>query len=175
MPTYTAFLQDMWLATGSRGEIVAAIRAMPDPSRANDLLVFDDATGRQVDFDLRDTAEEPEAARPRGRPSLGVVAREVTLLPRHWDWLAEQPEGASAALRRLVEEARKRDDGGRAGKDAAFRFMTAIAGDRANFEEATRALYAGDIDRMAALMAEWPVGIRNHALSLAAGSGAIGG
>lgn len=166
MPTYTAFLEDMWIATGSRGEIVAALRAMPAPARASDLLVFDDETGGQIDFDLRDAEDVGDVVRPRGRPSLGVVAREVTLLPRHWDWLAARPEGASAALRRLVEDARKREGGGRAGRDAAYRFLSAIAGDRPHFEEATRALYAGERDRFTALMADWPVGIRNHALSL---------
>lgn len=167
MPTYTAFQEDMWIATGSRGEVVAALRAMPAPARASDLLVFDDETGRQVDFDLRDDSDGGDTPpRPRGRPSLGVVAREVTLLPRHWDWLAAQPEGASAALRRLVEAARKRDGGGRAGKDAAYRFLSAIAGDRPGFEEAIRALYADDRPRFAALTADWPVAIQTHALSL---------
>ncbi|SNS15326.1 hypothetical protein SAMN06295912_10214 [Sphingomonas laterariae] len=169
MPTYTAFIQDMWIATGSRDEIVATLRTVPPPPRASDLLVFDDASGRQIDFDLRESGEEADAPRPRGRPSLGVVAREVTLLPRHWDWLAAQPGGASAVLRRLVDEARKRDGSGRAGKDAAYHFLSAIAGDRPRFEEATRALYADDRDRFAALMADWPVGIRNHALALAFG------
>jgi len=172
MPTYTAFQEDMWIATGSRAEVVAALREMPEPARASDVLVFEDETGRQIDFDLREMTEQAAEApsRPRGRPSLGVVAREVTLLPRHWDWLAAQPEGASAALRRLVEEARKRDGGGRAGKDAAYRFLSAIAGDRQGFEEAIRALYADDRPRFESLMAGWPIGIRNHALSLLDGA-----
>ena len=175
MPTYTAFQEDMWIATGSRAEVVAALRDMPAPARASDVLVFDDETGRQVDLDLRDTseAEVVPSARPRGRPSLGVVAREVTLLPRHWDWLAAQPEGASAALRRLVEAARKREGGGRAGKDAAYRFLSAIAGDRPGFEEAIRALYADDRGGFEGLMADWPVGIRVHALALIDGGRAV--
>lgn len=170
MPSYTAFQDDLWIATGSRSEIIAAVQAMPQPARASDLLIFDDETGRQIDFDLREAVDvETEAAqqpRPRGRPSLGVVSREVTLLPRHWDWLADQPEGASATLRRLVEAARKRERPERAGKDAAYRFLSAIAGDRPGFEETIRALYADERDRFAHLMAEWPVAIRSHALSL---------
>lgn len=172
MPSYTAFQDDMWIATGSRAEIIAALREMPQPARASDLLVFDDETGRQVDFDLRGPApvtDAPDQPRPRGRPSLGVVAREVTLLPRHWEWLAAQPEGASAALRRLVEQARKHEGGGRAGKDAAYRFLSAIAGDRPGFEEAIRALYADDRSRFTSLMADWPVAIRTHAISLCDG------
>jgi hypothetical protein len=97
MKTYTAFAEDMWLATGTREEVAATLRTMPDMQRASDLLVFDDEDGRQIDFDLRETPPAEEAPRPRGRPSLGVVAREVTLLPRHWDWLGEQPGGASRA------------------------------------------------------------------------------
>lgn len=173
MPTYTVFQEDMWIATGSRAEVVAALRDLPAPARASDLLIFDDETGRQVDFDLRDAGEAEAPARPRGRPSLGVVAREVTLLPRHWDWLATQPEGASAALRRLVEAARKREGGGRAAKDAAYRFLSAIAGDRPGFEEAIRALYADDRERFEALIAGWPVGIRIHALALVDGGRAV--
>jgi len=132
MKTYTAFAQEMWVATGSRAEIVAALAAMPAmPAmpRADDLLVFDDDDGRQIDFDLRE-APEPEAPRGRGRPALGVVAREVTLLPRHWDWLNEQPGGASAALRKLVDAARKAEGDGAARRNAAYRFLTVMAGDR---------------------------------------------
>jgi uncharacterized protein len=167
MTTYTAFAQDMWLATGSRADVTAALRAMPPLPRSSDLLVFDDADGRQIDLDLRETPEEEASPRPRGRPSLGVVAREVTLLPRHWDWLAAQPGGASAVLRRLVEEARKAGDGGRAGRDAACRFLTVMAGDRPGYEEATRALYADDRERYEAESGGWPPAVRDYARGLA--------
>ncbi|RKP59042.1 DUF2239 family protein [Pararobbsia silviterrae] len=108
--------------------------------------------------------------RGRGRPKLGVVAREVTLLPRHWAWLAAQPGGASVALRKLVEEARRAreaDDARRAAKDRAYHFMSAIAGDLPGFEEAIRALYADDRARMDALIVDWPDDIRDHARALA--------
>jgi len=168
MKTYTAFAQDMWLATGSRDEVVAALRAMPPLDRASDLLVFDDEDGRQIDFDLSEPAPAPsEAPRPRGRPSLGVVAREVTLLPRHWDWLGEQPGGASAALRRLVDAARKAEGDGAARRNAAYRFLTAMAGDRPGYEEAIRALYADDRPGFEALSEGWPSAIRVHAIGLA--------
>ena len=168
MKTYTAFAQEMWVATGSRVEIVAALNAMPDLPRADDLLVFDDEDGRQIDFDLRGQPE-PEAPRPRGRPALGVVAREVTLLPRHWDWLSEQPGGASAALRRLVDAARKAEGDGAARRNAAYRFLTVMAGDRSGYEEAIRALYADDRTRFESLASQWPRAIRDHAIGLAWG------
>lgn len=166
MKTYTAFAQEMWVASGSRAEIVAALAAMPDLPRADDLLVFDDEDGRQIDFDLRETPE-PEAPRGRGRPALGVVAREVTLLPRHWDWLNEQPGGASAALRKLVDAARKAEGDGAARRNAAYRFLTVMAGDRPGYEEAIRALYADDRARFEALAAPWPRAIRDHGIGLA--------
>jgi hypothetical protein len=166
MKTYTAFAQEMWVASGSRAEIVAALRAMPDLPRADDLLVFDDEDGRQIDFDVR-TPPEPEAPRPRGRPALGVVAREVTLLPRHWDWLNEQPGGASAALRRLVDTARKAEGDGAVRRNAAYRFLTVMAGDRPGYEDAIRALYADDRPRFETLARPWPGAIRDHAIGLA--------
>jgi uncharacterized protein len=166
MMTYTAFAEDAWLATGSREEIVAALRAMPEMPRADALLVFDDQDGRQIDFDLRDTASA-EAPRTRGRPSLGVTAREVTLLPRHWEWLNEQPGGASAALRRLVDDARKSEGDGHARRNAAYRFCTVMAGDKPDYEEAIRALFADQREQFEARSARWPKAIRDHAIGLA--------
>ena len=156
-------------------------------------MIFDDATGRLVDVDFRGTADdvlrrlaeaaavEPAAtesepdgqATPRGpgRPRLGVVAREVTLLPRHWDWLSSQPGGASVALRKLVEQARRVNEGRdrvRQSQEAANRFMTALAGDLAGFEEATRALFAGKQERFDDLVESWPVDVRDYARELAA-------
>jgi len=126
---------------------------------------------------LRDTPraapEEPAATTRRpGRPKLGVVAREVTLLPRHWEWLAAQPGGASVALRKLVEEARRRDDSterARRAREAAYRVMHALAGDRPHFEEASRALFAADRATFRAKIARWPKDIREHLDRLAFG------
>jgi hypothetical protein len=114
--------------------------------------------------------DAPPAPRGPGRPKLGVVAREITLLPRHWDWLAQQRGGASVALRRLVDEARRTHEGKdriRHAQDAAYRFMSTIAGNRPNYEAAIRALFAGEPVRFATLIAEWPADIRKHALKLA--------
>ncbi len=167
--TLTAFAGDIWIATGDEAEIRAALRAMGEAAQS--VLLFDDESGRQVDIDLREGSTQPP--RGRGRPRLGVQAREVTLLPRHWDWLAQQSCGASAALRRLVDQARKASEPGptpRAARDAAYSFLTAMAGDRPGYEEAIRALYAGDADLFHRLSQSWPVGIRDHGRALAAPS-----
>lgn len=178
MPTpprfITAFADDRRLAAGAAAEVAVAVKRAIEAGETAQVLIFDDATGRLIDFDLRggeaDVAARltpPEETRGRGRPKLGVVAREVTLLPCHWDWLAAQPGGASVALRRLVEAAR-RDPAARkaAARDAAYRVMAALAGDRAGFEEATRALFAGDRARLEAEIAAWPAGVRSHVLDL---------
>lgn len=174
---YTAFIGDTQLARGAPGDVLVAVKDRLAQDGAASILVFDDATGRSVDVDLRGSDEEirarvDPAAAPRGpgRPKLGVVAREVTLLPRHWDWLGLQRGGASVALRRLVDEARSRTAGAtaiRQAQEAADRFMSVTAGDRSGYEEASRALYARDGERFDALAAAWPDDIRVHARRLA--------
>jgi len=174
--TFTAFAGLVRVAAGTRDEMVARLRAHGDDSPLP--LVFDDRTGEQVDLDLRDAAAAPEVAeehgaRSVGRPRLGVVAREVTLLPRHWDWLSRQPGGASVALRRLIDEARRVNagaDGQRAAREAAYRFMTAIAGDLPGFEEAARALFADERQRFEGFIDAWPVDVRNYLQALSAGA-----
>ena len=175
--TYTAFADDRMVASGPLRPMLAAAKSFLEKKPAVRLLVFEDHSGREVDFDFRGTLEEvlaralpPAAAARPGRPKLGVVGREVSLLPRHWEWLEQQPSGISAALRRLVDEARKREPGkqrARALREAAGRFMTAMAGDRPGFEEATRALYAGDERRLEGLVSSWPVDVRAKALRYA--------
>jgi hypothetical protein len=163
-PTLTAFVDGVRIASGGAAQVAAVLRDRADAHEPPPILLSD-ADGRTVDIDLRTpleapTAETPPLARPtRGRPRLGVVPREVTLLPRHWDWLAAQPGGASAALRRLVEEARKTHadtDRLRTQREAAYRAMSALAGDAAGFEAAARALFAGDRTALDAIMATWP-------------------
>ncbi len=176
-PTYTAFAGDQRVASGDLATTLRAAKAYLDRRPRAQLLIFDDSTGRQVDFDLRGSADEvvaralpPQPERRPGRPRLGVVAREVTLLPRHWEWLAEQPSGASATLRRLVDEARRHETpAARAKRSAAIsgRAMTVLAGDRPGFEEAYRALDAGDRARFEELTRDWPAGVRDYLLELA--------
>ncbi len=170
---HTAFAGDRLLARGDLAVMVAAVKDAVDGGCEN-VLVFDDDTGRQVDLDVRGTLADalaralPEQPKPGpGRPKLGVVSREISLLPRHWEWLEGQPQGASAALRRLVDDARKREPDTRRRRDAAGRFMWTMAGDLPRFEDATRALYAGDRGTLEALVACWPADVRDHVLRLA--------
>ena len=164
--TLTAFLGAEIVASGPEEDVAAAVRSLASQRGMPNLHVFDDATGKPVDIDRVSAAATP---RPAGRPKLGVVAREVTLLPRHWEWLASQPGGASAALRRLVEAARKEQGAqGPAAREAAYRFMLDMAGDRPGYEEATRALFAGDRARLEEQIRDWPDDVRDHALRLAA-------
>ena len=187
------------LLSGALVDVALAVKAAIENGSSSPILVFDDATGRVIDLDLRGTNAEtierlsrsPEASvgryrhppseappseneafgpRGRGRPKLGVISREVTLLPRHWEWLAAQPGGASIVLRRLVEEARRNDCIGRqpaAAKEASYQFMLGIAGDLPGYEEATRALFTGDRQRLEHWIEGWPEDIRAHVLHLA--------
>ena len=194
----TAFDNHHLLARGPLSEVAVQVKNAPHGGAKGPLLVFDDATGEVIDLDVRgseaeilgrlanrggkppDSVDPAEAgdsnesvARGRGRPKLGVVAREVTLLPRHWEWLATQPGGASVVLRRLVEEARRAGaerNKTRLMHESAYRFMVAMAGDLAGFEEATRALFAGRTDAFEQHMAPWPKDVREHALNLALGT-----
>ncbi|NHL65010.1 DUF2239 family protein [Burkholderia ambifaria] len=193
LPSYTAFDGHRRLVSGPLATVALAVRQAAGDATPGTILIFDDATGRAIDLDLRGTADEIRARyaaapadasapageptgegepRGRGRPKLGVVSREVTLLPRHWDWLAAQPGGASVALRKLVEDARRTHAAADRRRDAqarAYHFMSAIAGDLPGFEEAARALYANDLARLAELIAGWPDDVRDHALALARG------
>jgi len=178
--TFAAFVGTRLLAWGELGLVLRAAKEQVDRGKADGLLMFEDRTGKQVDFDFRGTDDEVvERAMPtpapagRGRPKLGVLSREVSLLPRHWEWLEEQPHGISAALRRLVDDARKREPGeqrARLARTAAHAFMTTMAGDRAGFEEALRALYAKDRERFEQKIVRWPGDVRRHAERLAEAS-----
>jgi hypothetical protein len=176
VPTYSAFLGDSMLAFGQRDRVLTLLKAAFDKDPGAPVLIFEDRTGKQVDFDLRGSLAEilarhaPAPARVGpGRPKLGVVAREISLLPRHWEWLERQASGASAAIRRLVDEARKRNpaaEESRARIDATARFLSAMAGNLSGYEEAIRALYARDQARFHRLMRTWPRDIRAHARRL---------
>ncbi|MCU0647483.1 MAG: DUF2239 family protein [Gemmatimonadaceae bacterium] len=198
----TAFADSSNVASGPLRDVALALRRRVADGETRRLVVTDDATGGPIELHLDVSEEElrlrllararadvtarmareqhPEgpdtgaSVRGRGRPRLGVVAREVTLLPRHWEWLTAQRGGASAALRRLVDEARRIDHGPAATREAAqhaaYSFMRDMAGDAPGYEEALRALFADDIDRMATHMASWPPDVRAHALHLARGA-----
>ena len=187
MSSCTAFAHHRFLASGAPAEVALIVKRTLEADPGDTVLAFDDATGRMVEFDLRgteaavaarhapgpDTAVAGGTATPRaaGRPKLGVVGREVTLLPRHWDWLASQPGGASITLRKLVDTARVANrgrDAARQAQTAADRFMLTMLGDAPSYEEAARALYAGDGAAFAMRTEPWPTDLRDHARRLAA-------
>jgi uncharacterized protein len=184
-----AFEGDRRIAAGDLREVARAAKQALDRRSDASILIFDGRTGEPVDLDFRGSIADvlarlpdsidmsaaiddaaPSAPRGPGRPKLGVVAREVTLLPRHWDWLAQQAGGASVAIRKLVEEARRtgeRKDRIRQAQEATYRFMSVMAGNRPHYEDAIRALFANDSIHFEKLIAEWPADIRDHAAALA--------
>jgi hypothetical protein len=157
-----------WVAGRAGGPASALARGsapapVEDPSHPS-------ATGALTGQDGPDPgAGHAAGRRGPGRPRLGVVGREVTLLPRQWDWLAAQPGGASVALRKLVEAARKADQSPqriRRTQDTAYRFMHALSGDLPGFEEATRALYRWDLPELERLTGSWPRDVRDHLIGI---------
>jgi uncharacterized protein len=186
--TYIAFEGDRCLASGDLSDVARAAKQALDRDEAASILVFDGRTSGPIDIDFRGSIDDvlarlpdfpgvaasenaaPAGPRGPGRPKLGVVAREVTLLPRHWEWLAQQPGGASVALRKLVDTARRTGEDGdrlRQAQEAAYRFMSVMAGNRPRYEDAVRALFASDSRGFEKLIAEWPADVRDHTAKLA--------
>lgn len=207
----TAFAGHNLLASGPLDLVALAVRKADRDGADGPLLVFDDASGRVIDLDLRGSeadvlgrladrgaarpgpAQRQEKPRGRGRPKLGVVGREVTLLPRHWDWLEQQPGSASQVIRRLIDAARREEGGAavaarpadpagsvhparpatrRVRAERTYRVMTALAGDLPGYEEALRALFVGNDGALAVISARWPVDIAAYVQRLAGLDGA---
>lgn len=185
--TFAAFAGDQLIAIGNIETVIQKTKERLDQGESRGILIFEDQSGKQIDFCFQGTMENvlsrlsahpflaATVSKDRvptgpGRPKLGVVCREVSLLPRHWDWLEHQPNGISAALRRLVDEARKQEPGSeraRVAREAAGRFMWSMAGNLPDFEEASRALHACEFERLEHLIRDWPQDIRDHLLCLA--------
>ncbi len=187
--TCTAFEGFNTLASGEVATVAQKAKEFLDSHPHASILIFNDTTSEQMELDFRGTMDEvlqrlennPETSRAAdpmemqsqrgpGRPKLGVVAREITLLPRHWDWLNGQPGGASVALRKLVDQARHILAGAdqlRQAQEACYRFMSAMAGNLPHFEDATRALFSRDQARFNMLVEAWPGGVRDHVKKLA--------
>ena len=183
----TAFAGKRKVAAGNLHAVAQTLKELVTTEPDAQILIFNDDNGQQVDLNLHGSLAEvlqrlpraqvaveetvaPAAPRTAGRPRLGVVAREITLLPRHWEWLATQSGGASVALRKLVESAQRDNravDEQRQSRDAAYHFMNALAGDEAGFEEATRALFAGQRESFERQVQAWPIDVREHAVHLA--------
>jgi hypothetical protein len=187
---YVAFEGDRCIAAGDLRTVVRTAKEILDRRKDASVLIFDGAGGHLIEIDFRGSIDEVLARLPRhtenparteeaaglaprgpGRPKLGVVAREITLLPRHWDWLVQQGGGASVALRRLVDQARhanKDRDRIRHAREAAYRFIAAMAENKPHYEEVARALFANDAEGFEASTATWPADVRDHARRLAA-------
>jgi uncharacterized protein len=187
----TAFVGNRHLSSGGLAEVAIAAKQLIDQGEKEPIFIFDDATAKVFELDYRGTHADvlkrvqdlsldwpattgstiaESVNRGPGRPKLGVVAREVTLLPRHWDWLNSQPGGASVALRKLVEQAKRTNQNAdliRRSQEAAYRFMSTMAGDEAGFEEAARALFAANKLRFDETTSTWPVDIQAYAKALA--------
>ncbi|MGG1556478.1 DUF2239 family protein [Paenibacillus ferrarius] len=180
----TAFLGVGVVASGSFQHVVTTVQKSLSDRELTQLLIFDDSTGKPIDVVFRGKTDDEEeqfggasgtevnhqSTRRVGRPKLGVVSGEVTLLPRQWEWLKSQPGGASVTLRKLIDEARragKKQSTIRESQEATYNFMTAMAGDFHQYEEALRALYAGDLDRFYDFIDDWAPDIRNYIKKLA--------
>jgi uncharacterized protein len=180
--TYSSFAGDRLISSDDLNTMILQTKDYIERHGPNQILIFEDQTGIQIDFDFRGTHDEVLsrlATHPHfistgctlktqtgpGRPKLGVVCREVSLLPRHWEWLERQPSGISGTLRKLVDDARKREPGKervRLAREAAYKFMTAMAGNLPGFEEASRALFAGNRENLETNISTWPIDIREH-------------
>ena len=180
--TYSAFENEKLLIQGPLNLVVLKVKKRIDKIKDSMIIIFSDSTGKSMDFNFQGNEEdilkrlevykaEPQPTEPSGpgRPKLGVVSREISLLPRHWEWLATQPEGASATLRKLVEEAKKKSSQINEIKQAqerTYKFMSVIAGNFKGYEEVLRALYRKDKKMFLTLISEWPEDIKKHALEL---------
>lgn len=183
--TFTAFDGHSRIAHGDVKSVVLKMKARLTEQPNCSMLVFDDSSGQQVDFDLSGSSDDvlgrlathPALAVSQqsagrtgpGRPKLGVVSREISLLPRHWEWLEQQPQGASAAIRRLIDDTRKREPDAerlRLARDAASKFMWSMAGNFEGFEEASRALFSGDRNALQRNIESWPKDVREHLLHM---------
>lgn len=178
---WIAFSSHERIAKGEPAIVAAAVKQFADANDTANLLIFDIMSSQPVELDLRGTVEEvsarvteqlnaEEPKRGRGRPKLGVISKEVTLLPRHWDWLQAQPGGASVTLRKLVETASKAHGSGENPQqqlESAYRFMTAIGGNLPGYEEGIRALFAKDAAKFKKALKKWPKDVRKHVRNLA--------
>jgi len=162
--SFAVFCGNQRIASGRLPEMLATVKEWAAIHGEDGILYFEDWSGRQTDFNLREPTPPPPGP---GRPKLGVVSREISLLPRHWEWLQDQPNGASAAIRRLIDQARHSPAlQERQARESAGRFLSAVAGNFPGYEEVTRALYAGDSQKMVSLMSAWPADVRSYASRL---------
>ena len=171
------FTEDVAEAMGDRrGEALARLKALA----AEPVVPLGDAERDRIGKLAVELHEERFLARAGFRIAmrglLALIAVEVARLAAARGRAGEgpvalEPTGATVdALRKLVEEARKANgdrDRHRIARDAAYHFMSAMAGNLPHFEEASRALFADDRRRFTSLIAAWPDDIRDHIVGLA--------
>ena len=182
--TYTAFEDHKILSQGFLEDVVLKVKKRLEKSPESQIVIYSDATGKSMDFNFQGSEKEvlkrlevyttpentTEASSGPGRPKLGVISREVSLLPKHWEWLATQSGGASNTLRKLVEENMKKTSGVltvKTAQERTYKFMSVEAGDLENYEEALRALYRKDKERFTSEIKTWPRDVQKHILELA--------
>lgn len=182
--TYAAFKKEKLIAEGDLKKVILKTKRELMRSPESAILIFSNETGKTMDFNFQGSENEvlsrlevflepkieiDPKEKKVGRPSLGVISREVSLLPKHWEWLACQSGGASAEIRRLVEKAMKQTQAAstvKMAQEKTFRFLNTIAGNFPNFEEAIRSLYRRDLNAFEQIIKFWPVDIKDHALHL---------
>lgn len=181
MFTYTAFDGSKIISQGTLAHIALSLKQKTREQKTATLLVFSDLTGRQIDIDLSGTdkqvldrlkvysPQELQANTGAGRPKLGVMPREISLLPNHWEWLLNQDGGSSAVIRNLIDEKMKSrsKDKVKSAQETTYKFLSAIAGDLPNFEEAIRFLYRKDKKKFSELISSWPKDIIKYSMMLA--------
>ena len=171
---YSAIQDQNLIVMGELPVVLKEIKLFLDQGGCEPVLIFDHTDGRQWDFNFQGTLEEvlsraivPEddnCNKPGpGRPRLGIVSREVTLLPRHWDWLEQQPGKASGTLRRLVEDAMKHPSDDfiiRQKQEALGRIISSVGGNLIGFEDFLRILHRKEWNKVEEVIKEWPLGIK---------------
>lgn len=184
MFNYTAFNNNEILAQGSLETIALAVRQKVKEDKNASILIFSDLTGRQIDIDISGTEKQvlerlkiyssnktPQVSAGAGRPKLGVIPREISLLPHHWEWLINQDGGSSGIIRKLIDDKIKSTspDKVKIAQERAYKFLSAIGGNLPNFDEATRYLYRKDKEKFQELTSSWPKGIVKHSMALLGG------
>lgn len=176
-----AFSGDIKISSGPILKVAEATKKHLIKKPNSDIQIFDHDTGQFLEVDFRGSLSqvvermkksfiiETEKIRGPGRPKLGVVSKEITLLPKHWDWLNLQANGASGSIRKLIDEAMKRNvakDELKRSQNSVYKFMTIMAGNYPLYEEALRAFYANDNAKFKYIITNWPKDVRDHLLKM---------
>ena len=182
MMTYTAFEGFQICAHGSLDSVAISIKQRLKKDPTTQFLIFSNSSGKQMDLDLSGSqkvilerlkiyqASHFSPATGPGRPKLGVISREVSLLPQHWEWLSNQSGGASATIRRLVDEKIKEpvsaENQIKQAQEVVYRVLSSLAGNLPNYEDVIRFLYRRDKKSFRNAMSDWPKDVVSHTMAL---------